>query len=351
MPKLFASDISYILDVTSDLWDEVRGRRIFISGGTGFIGSWLLESLLAANERFNLNVQVALLTRSPGKFASRSPHLVGHPSVHLLGGDVRSFEFPPGPFHYVIHAATEASAELAANSPLVMHSTIVEGTSRILEFARVSCVEKLLFTSSGAVYGPQPENITYIEETYLGAPDPSNPRSVYGTGKRAAEQLCSIHCALSRIQCKIARCFAFVGPHLPLDSHFAIGNFIRDALAGGPIKIGGDGTPIRSYLYAADLAIWLWTILFRGKSCRPYNVGSEFCVSIVDLASEVAAAIGPSMPIDIARAPLPGATPQRYAPSTFRSRTELGLRERLSLFDAIQRTANWYRICQESPRA
>jgi dTDP-glucose 4,6-dehydratase len=342
MTNALSQDLEFILDCTRELWEELRGRRIFITGGTGFFGCWLLESLLAANDRFQLGVSATVLTRSPESFARKAPHLAAHPALQLLPGDVRTFDFPPGEFQYAIHAATETSVKQAAEAPLEMFSTIVDGTRHVLEFARESGARKFLLTSSGAVYGRQPSGITHITEDYGGAPDPVDPRSVYGEGKRTAEQLCSLNSSQFNMECKIARCFAFVGPYLPLDIHFAIGNFIRDAVAGGPVLVNGDGTPRRSYLYAADLAVWLWTILFRGVNCRPYNVGSENDLSIADLAGEVTGALNPVAPVRIARPAVPGSPPERYVPSTKRAQGELGLREHIPLAEAIRRTAAWH---------
>jgi len=342
MKNPLAQDLDQILDCTRALWEEVRGQRIFITGGTGFFGCWLLESLLWANDQLRLGVSAVVLTRDPAAFERKATHLATHPAVRLEQGDVRDFQAPDGDFPYVIHAATEASVRQAREEPLQMLDTIIDGTRRVLDFARSHGTKKLLLTSSGAVYGAQPSGITHLAEDYAGGPDPANPLSVYGEGKRLAELLCALYASRHGMECKIARCFAFVGPRLPLDIHFAIGNFIRDATRGGPIQVNGDGTPYRSYLYAADLAVWLWTILFQGASCRPYNVGSEHDLSIADLAREVAQALDPAIPVRIACPPDPGQPPARYVPWTKRARQELGLSEHVPLPEAIRRTAAWY---------
>ncbi len=390
-----AQDLDHILACTTDLWTEFRGARIFFTGGTGFFGSWILQSLMWANDKLNLNLKVVVLTRNPDVFKEK----LGHPAIEFLKGDVRTFSFPEaGPkiasFSHIIHAATPNSAELNTNDPLLMFDTIVEGTRRVLDFARkwnvhpehsrdvnaissnahsrdvnaissnahsrdVNAISsnahsrdvnatkcKVLFISSGAVYGKQPPSLRHIDETYLGSPDPLDSETAYGQGKRAAEFLCQTYHSRYGVKTSIARCFAFVGPYLPLNAHFAIGNFIRDAMNGGPIKIHGDGTPYRSYLYTSDLVIWLLTILIRGESCRAYNVGSEEDYTIAEIAQHVAKAISKNIEIHVSKSPPAGiqsAESNRYVPSTQRALSELQLKPTIDLNTAIIKTLEWYR--------
>jgi dTDP-glucose 4,6-dehydratase len=339
MSNPLAHDLDHVLAQTSGLWQELRGARLFVTGGTGFFGCWLLETFLWANDHLRLGASVVVLTRDAQAFGQKVPHLAHHPAVTLHDGDVRTFAFTDGPFSHVIHAATASSSTV---DPRLMFDTIVGGTRRTLEFARRSGARRFLLTSSGAVYGRQPPDVTHVSEEYAGGPDPAAAGQVYAESKRAAEMLCAVH-ADADLQAMIARCFAFVGPYLPLDVHLAAGNFIRDALNGGPIRVSGDGTPYRSYLYAADLAIWLWTILLRGQSMRPYNVGSETAISIADLARTVARRLAPSSVVEIARTAPPGRPADRYVPSTARARHDLGVAATIDLDEALTRTAEWYR--------
>jgi nucleoside-diphosphate-sugar epimerase len=341
------NDLDLILAHTVGLWDELRGKRIFISGGTGFLGCWLLESFIWANDRLGLDASALILTRNPEAFRRRAPHLANHPAIQFHCGDVRSFDFPAGEFSHIIHGATETNVQLSNPLPLLMFDTSVEGTRRVLELARRCGAKKILLASSGAVYGKQPNEMMHVPEEYLGAPETVDLKSAYGHGKRTAEFLCAAFADQFGIEAKLARCFACVGPYLPLDSGFAIGNFIRDGMHGGPIQIRGDGTPYRSYLYAADLAIWLWTILFHGQSGHPYNVGSEIAMTIKDLAFDVAK-IFPGVEVRIAKQPVPGKSPDRYVPSTHRAQTELRLGVHIGLQDAIKRTTDWYATASDS---
>jgi dTDP-glucose 4,6-dehydratase len=341
MTQLPAADLDHVLAHTAGLWEELRGGRLLITGGTGFFGRWLLESFRRANEQLGLRARAVVLTRNAAKFRQGASGLAEYPALDLHEGDVRTFAYPDGPFTHIIHAATPAVAPADEAERLILLDTIVTGTRRTLECAVHCDARKFLLTSSGAVYGRQPPELAHLAEDYPGGPDPLAPGSEYGEGKRVAEYLCAAYHRQHGLETKIARCFAFVGPLLPLDARFAVGNFIRDGLSGGPVYVDGDGTPWRSYLYAADLAVWLWTLLFRAPPTRPYNVGAEEAVTIAEVAQQVATRCGTE--VRVTRTATPGAPAPRYVPSTQRAREELGLHARVGVAEALERTLAWNR--------
>ncbi|WP_336980673.1 NAD-dependent epimerase/dehydratase family protein [Altererythrobacter fulvus] len=325
-------DIAAVVDALAPVWPRFDGARIFMTGGTGFIGRWMLEALAAAP----VKTEVLLLSRNPVRFAQSAPHLAERFS--LIQGDTADFRKPQGNFSYVIHGATDASAALTAKDPRRMFDTILDGTRRTLDFALQSGARRYLFMSSGAIYGAQPPEMTHIPEDWMGGPDLADPKSCYAEGKRAAETLCAIYRHQFGLDTVSARIFALLGPMLPLDTHFAAGNFIRDAMEGRRIRVESSGQAVRSYLYAADLAAWLWTVLADAPAGSAYNCGSEEAVSIADLARLTADVLG-GPGVDVLGQPDPGWNPGRYVPSTAAIRRDLGLRPTVPLAEAIRRTA------------
>jgi len=276
-------------------------KRILITGGTGFFGKSILD----------------YFARNPGEyeFCTLSRH--GGDIV----GDVRTFELDDERFDWVIHAATPARADVPDEE---MRSIIIEGTANALRQAQKCGAQKFMMVSSGGVYGKGFAGAVSEEEE-------PHPYTAYGQAKLEAEQM-----ALdSGLQVYIPRCFAFVGKYLPRDAHFAIGNFIRDALAGKDIVIRGDGTPMRSYMYADDLVEWLFAILERGVPGRVYNVGSDEAISIRDLAVLVRDALGATSEVKVMGAAVPGAA-DFYVPKVECAKKELGLSIKVALRDAVR---------------
>ena len=332
-----SADVQDVLASTSDLWEEMRGGRLLFTGGTGFFGAWLLETFVYANKALQLGAKAVVLTRNVAGFHGKLPHLVNEPCLEFVEGDVRGFAFPGGHFSHVIHGAATSAREI---DPLEMVETVVDGTRRVLTFAKLRGVRKFLLISSGAVYGTQPEHLPRIPETYDGSPDPTKPSSAYGESKRIAEVLGGIYAVGGGMEVKVARCFSFSGPLLPIDAHFAFGNFLRDVLHGRPITIQGDGTSLRSYLYAGDLAAWLYTLLFKGQNGHAYNVGSEEAVSILDLAKVFCAELAFSPGFVLAKTSIADAPRHRYIPSCAKAQG-LGLTQTIPLPAQIQKSFQW----------
>jgi dTDP-glucose 4,6-dehydratase len=343
-PPLPADDLVHVLTRVGDLWERARGARIFLTGGTGFFGPWLVESFAHANAQLDLDAELVVLSRDPDAAMGRLPVLRTARGVTFWKGDVRDFESPRGSFDVVMNGAAESSQQGHVGDHRHMFDTIVDGTRRTLALAREAGASSYLLLSSGAVYGRQPSSLSHVPEHYTGAPDLGDARSAYGEGKRAAEVLAVVEGGQSGLSVRVARCFAFVGPHLPLGIHFAIGNFVRDAMGRGPIRIQGDGTAIRSYLYMADLAAWLWTLALSPDARGAYNVGSEEPLTILETARLVADVCRPGTPIEMLGKPVPGAQPHRYVPSTERARAELGLCQSVSVRDGVMRLLRWHQL-------
>lgn len=338
-----SDDIRFLKEKLGSFVQELGpSPHIFITGGTGFFGKWLLAGLSCLLQDQPNEFRTTILSRNPRAFLASHPHFAEVPGFHFIEGDVINFDAGGENITHVIHAATPASATLNLARPEEMLEIILGGTRSILKLTSQNPVRRLLFTSSGAVYGPQPESINHIPENYFGAPDPTAFSSAYGEGKRVSElQLC-LDAHKHNYDAVIARCFAFVGPYLPLDGTYAIGNFLRDALSGQDIIIQGDGRTVRSYMYAADLVVWLLTLLVKGKPSQAYNVGSPEALSLREVADRVVSATGTQSQVRVMKPPQPGPA-NRYVPDTHRAQEELGLKASVDLDTAIRRTFEWNR--------
>jgi nucleoside-diphosphate-sugar epimerase len=331
-----ATDLEHICQHASADLKSLAGQRLFLTGGTGFFGLWILETIAWANRHLALNLEVVVLTRDPESVRTTAPHLMNDNAITFHIGDITDFSFPDGEFSSIVHGATTTARETFNNeNSLKKFNTVARGTEHILEYAAQCQPDNFLYLSSGAAYGTQPQSLTQIPESFSGAPLPASPNAALGIGKRTAEFLCHYYGEQHNLNIKIARCFTSYGPYLPLDIHYAIGNFLADGLKGNEIKILGDGTAQRSYLYVADVVIWLLAILCRGEPQASYNVGSDRVVSIEELANQIAARF--DCAVSIAKAPTEGVDVNRYIPCVQRANTELSLEETVSFEVGLER--------------
>jgi dTDP-glucose 4,6-dehydratase len=312
--------------------DHNPASTVFWTGATGFFGRSFLRRIKAEGSGRS---EWHLLSRDPSEFARHWPDLAAVPQTVWHQGDIMTLvESHCPPLTHVVHAAAD-STSAAHLSYLQRFDQILEGTRRILNLAVARGAQRLLFISSGGVYGRQPAALSAIPEGFLGMPDPLGYSNVYSIAKRSAEHLCALYAKEYGLEIVVARCFAFVGEDLPLDVHFAIGNFIRDALWAEEIVVNGDGTPIRSYLDQRDLARWLLTLLHEGSAGEAYNVGSDQLISIRDLAHLVRDLVSPGKTVRILGQPVDNAESNRYVPDISKIGRELGLRPSFSLEQSI----------------
>lgn len=339
LPPVSSDDLDEILRHTSaDVWAGLRHASIFLTGGTGFVGKWLLECLVRADRERELGLAVTVLTRDPAAFQQACPHLAQAAIVKLVRGEVETFAFPSGRFSHVVHAALPVMPPHADSAAL--EAVAVAGAQRVCAFAQAVGAHRLLHVSSGAVYGPQDAGHPLVEDTVWSGGDAVN---AYTRAKRRAEGVVRTDGPAETV---IARCFAFVGPWLQPSSGSAAADFIARAAHGHEVVVSGTGTAVRSYQYAGDMARWLLTCLVSGRPGRAYNVGSDVATSIAELAHAVAAQAASAMPVRVLGGAAPGLAGARYVPDTGRAQHELGLTNVVGLQDGIRRTLAWH-ACTE----
>jgi len=321
-------------------FDQLDGSRILLTGGSGFVGKWMLQTAKIAQENSTTKIEIVVPTRQLAADHVQTAIAINCPNVSWMEVDFLTDHLDLGQIDMIIHTATPASAQLNAENPAEMLRINVEAMESVLRYA--SDNKPLLFTSSGAVYGTQPQSVSHIAEGNVEPNPPSEQLNAYAQGKQIAERMCRE--AGSSGQCSpiIARLFAFGGEHLPRETHFAIGNFIQNALDRQPIAIQGDGRARRSYLYGADMATWLWSALAHGKTEIPFHIGSEDSVSILELAQTVATVSGELLnyvpEITVVKEIDLSESVHQYVPANSGTRKSLQVSEWTSLAEVIRRT-------------
>jgi dTDP-glucose 4,6-dehydratase len=333
------ADLAEIASRSANEIELLLSRGVLVTGGSGFVGRWLISPLAAAAAKTDASPRLVSINRNT---SSWQQSLVDEGLLTVVNCDITN-EIPDlGEFGYVFHCATPASADLNDSQPAEMERIIAEGTSSVIRrFAGTTT--RVVNVSSGAVYGMQPPDVKCLDEEWLKDKRFVLPNSAYHRGKSDAENQFNSAMEGASFSVVHARLFAFLAPFLPLDTHFAAGNFMRDALLDRAIAINGDPRTVRTYMYGTDLAVWLMAAAVRGISGSAYNVGSPQETTIADLASVIAQRAGSRSGVSQSSTRGQSGPPHRYVPCTSRTERELGVNVQVGLADAIDRTIRWHR--------
>ncbi|SMH41297.1 NAD-dependent epimerase/dehydratase family protein [Azospirillum agricola] len=320
---------------------KLQGKVLLVTGGTGFLGTWLAEMIATLNDDHGFGVRMILLSTSANQFRSRMPHLGNRNDVTLLQADTANLVDLPPEVTHILHAAATPDNQQHASEPLRLIRSAVTGTQMVLEAAtRLSGLKGFVNISSGLVYGPMAVDARPVDERIFTGLDSSLITSTYAEAKRMGEQLASVYRSQHRLPVVNVRPFAFVGPYQRLDRPWAINNFLRDALHNGPIRIHGGGQTVRSYMYGADAAWWLLTMLARGEVGSSYNLGSDEAVDLSQLAHKIAGLL-PNRPKVTSGLLGEGVPRSSFVPSITLARRTLGLEISTDLDMALRRTIQW----------
>jgi dTDP-glucose 4,6-dehydratase len=319
--------------------ESLKNKHILITGGTGFVGTWIMEMLIYLNENFNFNVTIYLLSRNetPRKNHSEFEY------IHFIKSDVKNVKELPNNINYVLHAAgTPDSREHVSNSIKTI-DTFYKGTQNILDLvSRLPNLIKFIHFSSNKIYGSN-YSTTPMDETNSTISGYNN-QDVYSESKRISETLCKAYMSEFHLPIIIVRPFAFIGPFQSLDKPWAINNFIRDAILGGPIRILGNELTTKSYMYGSDLAYYILNILSEGKVGDTYNIGSSQPTTLFELATKIKNLINSEIEIKIKSSKDQYSKTSFDVPLTTKVENELNIKSFFEIEEALKRTILWNKL-------
>lgn len=339
-----------------DLWrlssilNQLKNKKIFITGGTGYMGKCLLDLLIQGNHELQLNLNITLLTRNIEKFQSSFPLAKNSTILNFIESDIQqAFDQKTHDYDFIIHGATPAATgnvlEFFKNKPDEVLKTITGGSHQVLNICKKNKDARCLYISSGAVYrGINNDKRIFQEDDWTFNNQIPSDTDPYILGKRTAE---SLFFKASQSQefknFSIARCFTFIGPYLPLDIHLLGSSFFTNIMKQEPITINSDGSAVRSFMHSYDLAVWLITLLIKGKAAEVYNVGSDEAITIKDFGEKISVLFHKHKIVtrnELSCDP----SKKYYLPNINKAKQELGLKLKYKLNESIADTAEWYKL-------
>ena len=322
MREFLIKDCQELFDkVSSDEVGALRNSTVFISGASGFLGSWITEVVLFLNDNFNFNTRLVLHSRDVSKLPRRN-------DVKILEGDIRNLLEIPSDVQWVIHAASSPDARVHTSDPINTLDILSNGTNAVLSASsRLPNLKKFLYVSSALIYKPSVEL--------------NSVSDVYTEGKRYSESLVTAYRSLYKLPTTVIRPFTFLGPKQLIDKPWAMNNFIRDALNGGPIRIFGNVESLRTYMYGSDFAFWTLKILTSGEIGKSYNVGASQSFSILDIAKKVVSLSPQNIQIELC--PFGNQVRSDLIPDVSLAESTLSLRTTVDIDAAIKKTISWYK--------
>ena len=316
--------------------------RIAVTGGTGFLGTWIAETIAALNDEYDLKISLDLYARNTSEWEKKYPHLSGRADIRLHSQDVRSpFEFQ-SETNFVIHAAGIPDNRVHSSDPLRVVQTTVEGINNALDAAiQLNNLIRFVNVSSGLVSGTPNRPGPLSEGDSFSIPS-GQLHFAYVDAKRSAESIAAIYRSQFRIPVCTIRPFTFIGPYQSLDRPWAVNSFLGDALTGRDIRIHGDGSARRSYLYGSDAAWWTLAVLVNGVDGAIYNVGSSEVIGHMELAQLICEKMTSKSGIASNTAPTKQAQRDELYPNVTHTQSALGVIQTRSLEQAIDRTWRWF---------